>query len=141
MSVNDIMSKRVVCVKADDSIYSIRALFEATGFHHLLVLDGARLAGVISDRDLLKTMSPFIGPATERAIDTAILDRKASQIMTREVRVVRPGATISSAISVFNSYKISCLPVINRLNEPVGIISWRDIMRYMEDKISERRAR
>lgn len=141
MSVNDIMTKRVVSVKQTDSLHTISALFEATGFHHLLVLDGAVLTGIISDRDLLKIMSPFIGTSMERAIDAAIMERQALQIMTKSIVVVRSGATITSAISLFNKHKISCLPVINRNKEPVGIISWRDVMRYMEDKIAALRER
>lgn len=138
MSVNSIMSQRVVSVKMDDSLHTIKELFEATGFHHLLVVEGRKLTGIISDRDLLKALSPFIDTISERARDRATLERRAHQIMTRDVIAVKEHSSVLNAISTFNRHRLSCLPVINAKDEPVGVLSWRDILRYMEDKVTGR---
>ena len=138
MSVNAIMTKRVVSVKMDDSLHTLKALFEATGFHHLLVIEGRRLVGVVSDRDLLKSLSPFVDTLSERSRDRAILERRAHQIMTREIVSVQEHSSIINAISLFNQHRISCLPVLNSSGHPVGIISWRDIMHYMEERVTEK---
>ncbi len=50
MGIANIMSKRVVSVHMDDSLQSLRELFSATGFHHLLVVHDNVLTGIISDR-------------------------------------------------------------------------------------------
>ena len=138
MSVNSIMSQRVVSVKMDDSLHTIKELFEATGFHHLLVVEGRKLTGIISDRDLLKALSPFIDTISERAKDRATLERRAHQIMTRDVITVKEHSSVLNAISTFNRHRLSCLPVINAKDEPVGVLSWRDILRHMEDKVTAR---
>ncbi|GGW74982.1 CBS domain-containing protein [Alteromonas halophila] len=139
MAVSNIMTTRVVTVHLDDSLATIQALFEETGFHHLVVVDGQRVEGVISDRDLLKALSPFIDTISERARDRATLERKAHQIMTREVITLEPADTIVSAVALFNRHGISCIPVVDPRRQLQGILSWRDIMRYVETLVSRKK--
>ena len=139
MSVVSIMSQRVVCVHMDDSLETIRELITATGYHHLMVVEGNRLVGVISDRDLLNALSPFVDTLSERSRDRATLERKAHQIMSREPITLSPTSSIVSAIKLFNRHNISCIPVIDEHDKPVGVISWRDILRYAEDMVARKR--
>ena len=135
MSISQIMSTRVVSVHMDDSLQSLRELFAATGFHHLVVVSDNILKGIISDRDLMKAVSPFVDTISERILDRATLDRKAHQIMTREVITLTSNDSIYTAITLFNQNKISCIPIINEKKHPVGIVSWRDVMKYMQSRI------
>ncbi|MEG3768446.1 CBS domain-containing protein [Alteromonas sp. 14N.309.X.WAT.G.H12] len=135
MGVNEIMSQRVVSVQMDDSLHTLKELFEATGFHHLLVVENKKLVGVISDRDLLKSLSPFTDTLSERLKDRATLERRAHQIMSRDIVAIQEHSSIMKAIAFFNRRRVSCLPVLNQAGEPVGIVSWRDILRYIEEKV------
>ena len=132
MKIDKIMSKSIVTVEMDDSLRVVKIIFDNTHFHHLLVIESGRLYGVISDRDLLKALSPNIGTVGETNRDTATLNKKAHQIMTRKPVTLTPDAGISDAIEIFNNYNISCIPVINDEHKPVGIISWRDILKTIE---------
>jgi acetoin utilization protein AcuB len=129
--VEEIMSKTVVTVKMDNSLKVIKEIFDSTGFHHLLVVESDRLLGVISDRDLLKALSPNIGTLSETVRDTACLKKRAHQIMTRKTVTLGPDAAILDAIEVFNTHNISCIPVVDDQHKPVGIISWRDILKAL----------
>lgn len=133
------MSTRVVSVHMDDSLQSLRALFEATGFHHLVVVQDNVMKGIISDRDLLKAVSPFVDTISERMLDRATLDKKAHQIMTRNVITLTQKDSIYTAIALFNDNKISCIPVINEEAHPIGIVSWRDVMRFMQSRVEAKR--
>jgi acetoin utilization protein AcuB len=133
------MSTRVVSVHMDDSLQSLRELFAATGFHHLVVVNDNVLKGIISDRDLMKAVSPFVDTISERMLDRATLDKKAHQIMTREVISLTSNDSIYTAITLFNQNKISCIPIINEKKHPVGIVSWRDVMKYMQSRIEAKR--
>ncbi|MCB4436005.1 CBS domain-containing protein [Alteromonas sp. McT4-15] len=139
MGVANIMSKRVVSVHMDDSLQSLRELFAATGFHHLVVVHDNELKGIISDRDLMKAVSPFVDTISERMLDRATLDKKAHQIMTREVITLEPHDTIVNAIELFNSNKISCIPIVDDKNRPVGMVSWRDVMQFMQQRVQSKR--
>ena len=132
MSVEKIMSKTVVTVEMDDSLRVVKEIFDNTRFHHLLVVESGKLFGVISDRDLLKALSPHIGTVGETARDAASLNKRVHQIMTRKPVVVGQNAGIFDAIEIFNNHNISCVPVVDDECKPVGIISWRDILKTLE---------
>ena len=40
-------------------------------------------------------------------------------------------STVKTAVKIFNDHKISCIPIVNDNEKPVGIISWRDIMQAL----------
>lgn len=129
MEISEIMTSRVVSVQMDDSLTVVKEIFDNTRFHHLLVVHSNRLVGVVSDRDLLKAISPFLGTPAEINRDTRTLHRKVHQIMTRELVTLDKSATVKDAISVFNSAQISCIPITEDDGVPIGILSWRDIFR------------
>ncbi len=132
MSVEKIMSKTVVTVKMDDSLRMVKEIFDNTRFHHLLVVESGKLFGVVSDRDLLKALSPHIGTEGETARDAASLNKRVHQIMTRKPVVLGQNADIIDAIEIFNNHNISCIPVVDDGFKPVGIISWRDILKALK---------
>lgn len=132
MDVQSIMSRDLVAVQQDDTVGHVRELFLAHRFHHLLVTQGRQLLGVISDRDLLKNLSPFIGKAlAERAQDVALLDRRVHQIMTRKPITVTADTAVDNAVRLMVSQNVSCLPVLNAQGHVVGIVTWKDLFRAM----------
>jgi acetoin utilization protein AcuB len=58
MSIKNVMTGKVVTVKMDDPLSAVKEIFEAQRFHHVLVVENGKLFGVVSDRDLLKALSP-----------------------------------------------------------------------------------
>jgi len=138
MSVEKIMSTIVVTVEMDDPLSMVKEIFDNTRFHHLIVVESGKLSGVISDRDLLKALSPNIGTASETAGDAVTLNKRVHQIMTRKPVTLRPNAGVYDAIESFNDHNISCLPVVDDEYKPVGIISWRDILKALESNRGKR---
>lgn len=132
MQIEKIMSKPVVSVRLDDTLVVVKHIFENAKFHHLLVVEKGKLYGVISDRDLLKSISPFIGTVQETAHDQFTLNKKVHQIMSRKPISLAPSADVYEAISLFNQHNISCIPIVNEEGVPVGIVSWRDILQTIE---------
>jgi acetoin utilization protein AcuB len=125
------MSRQLVFVSPDDDLHHVRSLFERHGFHHLLVREQSRLVGLVSDRDLLRALSPFIGKLSERQLDLATLNRRVHQIMSRHVVGTTPDASVSQAATCLLSNGVSCLPVVTSDGRPVGIVTWRDILRVV----------
>lgn len=129
--VENIMTSPVECVSMDDSVELIRDVFERSHYHHLIVLgDDGACAGVISDRDLLKNISPFIGKMQERPTDVNCLKRRAHQIMTRQLVAVRKNTSLRAAARVMLDHKISCLPVVDSGKRCIGIVTLRDVVRW-----------
>jgi len=130
MTLSDIMTGRVVTIEMDDRLEVVKKIFDSVSFHHLLVVDDAkRLSGVVSDRDLLRALSPYVGSAAENARDIATLNKRVHQIMSREPITLRPQAPLADAVRLFLSHRISCIPIVDDGFRPVGIVSWRDLLR------------
>jgi len=132
MTIEQIMSKTVVTVEMDDSLRMVKEIFDNTHFHHLLVVESGKLFGVISDRDLLKALSPNIGTTAETTRDAASLNKRVHQVMTRKPVTLEQNAGIFDAIELFTNHNISCIPVVDDGCKPIGIISWRDILKALE---------
>ena len=86
----------------DHSIRHVSDLFSKNEFHHLLVIENSKLVGIISDRDLFKSLSPRVGTPAETTQERALLNKKAHQIMTRNSIVVNQQAGVKDAIEIFN---------------------------------------
>jgi acetoin utilization protein AcuB len=126
MNVASIMTRKVVTVEKDDHLWTIREIFENVKFHHILVVDDRKLVGVISDRDFLNAISPFLDMLSENICDS----RKAHEIMSRKLITVDAETSIEKASDLLLENNISCLPVISPQGSVEGIVSWKDILKF-----------
>jgi acetoin utilization protein AcuB len=130
MSLKGVMTTRLVSVEIDDPLAVVKQIFDSVKFHHLIVVDSnKKLCGVISDRDLLRALSPYIGTLSENARDTATLHKRVHQIMSRQPVTLPPEATVADAVKVFLEHRVSCIPVVGPGFKAVGIVSWRDVLK------------
>lgn len=135
--VSTIMATRVVGVSPDDTLDTVRKLFDSHKFHHLIVVERDRAVGVISHRDLLKHLSPFVGTLSEKSRDTWTLDKKVHQVMTRSMVWVERDAPITEAALMMAANRISCLPVLNEKGRPVGILTSLDMLRWIAERLMQ----
>lgn len=132
MVLRDIMTARVVTVEMDDKLEVVKDIFDTLHFHHLLVVDEhKRLNGIVSDRDLLRALSPQVGSAAETARDLATLNKRVHQIMTRRPMTLRPHSAVSEAVTLLLTQRFSCVPVVDDEGRPAGIVSWRDVLKFL----------
>lgn len=122
------MSRAPVTVGPDITLATVRRLFESHHFHHILVVDDKRLVGVVSDRDLLKALSPYLGTLSETQRDLATLNKHVHQIMSHQPVVVQADCGLRPAAELMLTHGVSCLPVVDEARRPVGILSWRDLL-------------
>jgi acetoin utilization protein AcuB len=122
------MTRSIVWVSSDDRLAVARDKLEQHRIHHLLVLDARVLVGVLSDRDVLRAMSPFLGQLSERPQDRQVFDRKVHQIMTRKLVTASPPDDVRDAAARMLLAGVSSLPVVDEHGEAVGIVTWRDML-------------
>ena len=128
-SIRDIMTSRVVTIEMDDSLEVIREIFKKVRFHHLLVVDHEKLVGVISDRDVLKAISPYVGTMSETDRDRATLNKRAHQIMSHHPVTVRHSCSLQEAAQLMLIRGVSCLPVTTVDGVIQGVVTWKDMVR------------
>ena len=138
MKVDQIMRAHLATVGLDDPLSLVKEIFDNAPFHHLLVVEDRKLYGVISDRDLLKAISPNIGTPRFTSQDMATLKKRVHQIVTRHPITLPAGASIADALVIFNASQVSCIPIVDDDNIAIGLLSWRDILRNFEQICAER---
>lgn len=116
----------------DAPLSKAKEIFERQNIHHLLITDDdGLLAGVMTDRDLYKNLSPSIGTSQETHRDTALMQKKLHQIMARNLITSTAQQSLNEAVLLFYDNHISCLPVVDEQNKAIGIITWRDILKVL----------
>ena len=132
MRIENIMTKKVIKAQADMSVNDLLQIIENHSFHHIPVVDSEdHLVGIVSDRDVSKNISPFLGTSSEREQDRECLSLLASDIMSTNPITISENSRIKTASILLLEHNFSCLPVMNDIDETmVGIITWKDILNY-----------
>ncbi len=141
--VRDIMTTPVHTVDMDDSILHVKRLFEREGCHHAIITKHRQAHGVVSDRDLLKVLSPFVGSKTmERSQDLNTLKKRVHQIMSRDLVTIKPDEAIAATAEKMLQERVSCLPVLDDNGTILGIVTVRDFLKWSVDQagVNERHA-
>ena len=132
MQVKERMKRDPVTVQKDDSFRYALKLIRKEGIRHLPVLDGKRLVGIVTDRDLRQSAP---SPATTLEVHELnyLLERlKIDAIMTKKVITVAPDSCLLDAAKLLLAHKIGCVPVVEH-EELVGIITEGDLLRALVD--------
>ena len=127
MLVKDVMQAHPVTATLETRLPDLVRLLQRRGFRHLPVMDGGKLVGIISDRDLKQSMTSAAlateGPARDRLLD----ELTAGQVMTRAVVTIGPMFGVEEAARLMATRKISALPVTEE-GRLVGIVTGTDVL-------------
>jgi len=129
MAVSELMTENVICVSPETTLSEAMHVLETHKIHHLLITEGAELKGIISDRDVLKNISPYLGTSAEEKKDQFTAQRTVDKIMNKQLVTVDSSAGIVESCKTFLSAGVSLLPVLDN-GKLVGVLSWRDILKH-----------
>jgi acetoin utilization protein AcuB len=124
------MSHPVVTVEMDDRLESVKEIFDNAKLRHLPVLDGGQLLGIISDRDLHRSISPNIGTSRFTYRDLETLHKPVHSVMSRNPVTLRETDPVERAITIFAEHRFSCIPIVTDTGTLVGIVTLRDIAKH-----------
>ena len=124
MKVKDLMTKDVKsCSEDTDLATVVKMMWDGDCGIVPVVDDDRHVIGVITDRDIC------IAAAT-RALDPASISVR--EVMSRDVATCAEDADPRSALEGLKNRRIRRLPVINRQNRLVGILSLNDLVTRTE---------
>lgn len=126
--VSQYMTKQVLSVSAEDSLETIKEVFDTKNIHHVPVVHLRKIEGIISKNDF----NLFLRGVPSNAIDemleeTRLKNFKAKDIMTTRMAKVESTDRMNVVLEVFKINRFHALPVVDN-NELVGIITTHDII-------------
>ena len=128
MRISDFMTRKVVTAAPGDGIRETYFRMREAHIRHLPVLDGARLVGIISDRDLRRP--DWVDEAPDLSHDYQLEDHlSVSDLMSRHPITVHTYDGLDKACSLINEHGYGALPVLDKGDHLVGIISKADLVR------------
>lgn len=128
-AAKDWMTPAPETIGPDRPLAEARRLMDAGGFRHLPVVEGGRVIGIISDRDLRSAWPPAI--AADRAETQRLIEQTPVRlIMTQKPLVVGPHTSLADAARLLVDHQVGALPVLDG-EEIVGILSDIDALRAL----------
>ena len=136
MLVEDVMSRSVITLTAEQTLRDAIDLLRSKRIRQLPVVEGSRLIGIITDRDLKRAAPSLLSGVQHDEYDRLLDSARVSQFMTREPMTVPPEMGLKAVVAIFIERKIGALPVVadGRL---VGIISQIDVLRVFHGTLSD----
>lgn len=134
-SISKIMSTNLVTVHHGDPISKVRQLASEHGVHHIPVVSGDQLVGIISWSDILRVSFGDTFQADQRAVD-ATLDHTFTieQVMQKNPTSLQETATVRDAAEILARGEFHAVPVVNG-GKLIGIVSSTDLIKYLLDQI------
>lgn len=135
-TVQEYMSKDIIVLEPTQLLYHAFATMELYHLRHIPVVDKQeRLVGILSDRDLKKTMNASFDEVQQDFVDSVMLT-PLSEVMTPNVITATPEADLVDVARLMLSHKISSIVVVREgETRPVGIITDTDLLRLMLDTL------
>jgi CBS domain-containing protein len=121
--VKDIMTKNVVSISGNSSVFEAAELMSSSQLGCLVVVDGEVPVGMVTERDIVRRVVAKKLP----------LDTKVSEVMSKSLITVDPDASLKEAARLMSSNKIRRLPV-SKDNRLVGIVVAADFVRNLGKK-------
>jgi len=122
-AVKDIMTKDVVTIEVEKSIFDAAQIMTSKGLGCLIVVDKSLPVGIITERDIVRRI----------VAKRSSIDLNLGEVMTKTLITVDPNTSLKEAARVMSTNKIRRLPVLKE-NKLVGIVVSSDFVRNVGKK-------
>ena len=123
--VHEVMTDSPRCVTPETPVSEAARLMKSEDVGSLPILEGQKLAGVVTDRDIV------IRAVAEEKDPRGMPVR---QVASRELVTIRPDEDLSEALKLMASYQVRRLPVVDEDNRLVGVLAQADVATEAKEK-------
>lgn len=117
---------QVISIAGDATVAEAIRLLAEKRIGALPVLDGGKVAGIFSERDVIYCLS---------AAGAAALDKRVAEVMTTPAQTVDPNQSVLGALSLMTQRRFRHLPVVDSGESLVGFVSIGDLVKHRIEKI------
>jgi acetoin utilization protein AcuB len=136
MLVADVMTRELVTLTPEQTLRDAIELLRRGQIRHLPVVDGRRLLGIVTDRDVKRATPSVLTGIDKDAYDNSLITIKVGQLMTREPITVPGRSPLKNAVEIFIQKRVGALPVVDD-GQLVGILTDSDVLRVAYDLLPD----
>jgi CBS domain-containing protein len=116
-----VKGRDVWSIPADTTVYTALQVMAERGVGALLVMDGERLVGIVSERDYARKVI---------LLDRVSRRTAVSEIMTGDPQTVTPSNSVTDCMTLMTELRVRHLPVVED-DGVVGLISIGDVVKHV----------
>lgn len=129
--ISSIMSANLTMAQVGQSLSDVRKMMCESNIHHVPVVDGKKLVGLISFTDLMK-INMIISGADDRSIDNIIDQQfKITDIMSTNLTTINLTSNVRQAADLLGKGHFHSLPVVDNEGNVAGIVTSTDLINYL----------
>ena len=121
---SEIMTKNVKTTTRETAIRDVAALMREGDMGSVPVVEGGKLVGIVTDRDIV----------VRALADGKDASTPVGDAMTKEIFSVRPDAFVFEAVRIMGDRQVRRIPVVTEDGQLAGIIAMADVALEMEDE-------
>ncbi|MGB9936671.1 MAG: CBS domain-containing protein [Methanobacterium sp.] len=129
--VKEYMKTAIMTVSPEDRLVHARRMIIDEEIGRLPVMSGGELQGILSAKDIAKSMISFRKVVPDKYQSARIRNLLVEDIMTQNVRTIAESSTLEDASTLMIEGNFSGVPVTNDTNNITGIITKTDLMNYI----------
>lgn len=129
--VRDWMSRNVVFASPSLGLLDADLLMRKHHVRRLPVVENGRLVGIVTYRDIREARPAAATSLSTWEMNYLLASLKLAEVMTKQLKLVSPDATIGEAADIMLTNRISSLPVVDASGTLVGILTESDIFRMV----------
>ena len=130
--VSKIMARDPITVHEKQKLSDVRKLITEHGVHHVPVVSGKKLIGLISATDLLRVGYGDISKIDPRAFDTALDTMTIRETMVEDIATVQHNDPIKQAADILATGRFHSLPVLEG-EDLVGVVTSTDLIKFLRE--------
>jgi len=132
--VSHIMTNNIKTVNHTNSLHDVKNLIDNENIHHVPVVSGNDIVGMLSKTDLQKIS--FINTVDGDSMTTAMYDALTiEQVMTKNIVTVQKSDTIHDVAVILSKNEFHALPVMDN-DKFAGIVTTTDLINYLIDQFN-----
>jgi acetoin utilization protein AcuB len=128
--VRDVMTSSVSSISQDASLLMAALAMRRDGIRHLPVVEGVRLVGIISERDVLRASPSLLGKVNQDEYNTMFETTQVHRAMHKDPQTVTSEMPLRQAVGLMAENKLGCLPVVDG-DCLVGIVTRSDLVKLL----------
>ena len=135
MLIKEVMTTQLITIESTGSLDSARQTFEKNQIRHILVVDGEKLVGILSNHDLLRVSFGDTYGDDQATVDDAIVNMlTVKDVMRHDPIFISPTSSIEDAIFVLLNRRFHSLPVVEN-DKVVGIVTTTDFLKLLVESV------